>query len=55
LRTFGSSAEGSAFAVILMNCAVPTLVKIDIGAFRRRASKMAALAENRGADTSGAR
>ena len=55
LRTFGSSAEGSAFAVILMNCAVPTLVKIDIGAFRRRASKMAALAVNRGADTSGAR
>lgn len=41
LRTFGASAEGSAFAVIIMNCAVPALAKIDAGAYRRRAIKAA--------------
>ncbi len=40
LRAFGSSAEGSAFAVIVMNCAVPSIAKLDI-AFRRRAFKSA--------------
>jgi Na+-translocating ferredoxin:NAD+ oxidoreductase subunit D len=41
MRAFGSSAEGSAFAVILMNCAVPAIAKLDTGGFRRRASKAA--------------
>jgi Na+-translocating ferredoxin:NAD+ oxidoreductase subunit D len=40
LRSFGSSAEGSAFAVILMNCAVPAISKIDVAAFRRRAARV---------------
>jgi electron transport complex protein RnfD len=38
-RSFGLSAEGSAFAVILMNCVVPALSKLDIAASRRRATK----------------
>jgi electron transport complex protein RnfD len=42
LRSFGSSAEGSAFAVILMNCAVPALTRIDTASSLRRAAKIAA-------------
>jgi len=41
LRSFGSSAEGSAFAVILMNCSVPALAKIDTASSLRRAAKVA--------------
>jgi len=39
LRSFGASAEGSAFAVILMNCAVPAISKLDTAASLRRASR----------------
>lgn len=39
LRTFGASAEGTAFAVILMNCGVPALARLDMKAYLRRASK----------------
>jgi electron transport complex protein RnfD len=53
LRTFGSSAEGSAFAVILMNCAVPVIAKLDSNAFRRRASKAAKPALTERADNNG--
>jgi electron transport complex protein RnfD len=42
LRSFGSSAEGSAFAVILMNCAVPAISKLDDSAVIRRAARLAA-------------
>jgi Na+-translocating ferredoxin:NAD+ oxidoreductase subunit D len=42
LRSFGSSAEGSAFAVILMNCAVPALAKLDIAASHRRTARAGA-------------
>jgi Na+-translocating ferredoxin:NAD+ oxidoreductase subunit D len=42
LRSFGVSAEGSAFAVILMNCAVPALAKLDTAASVRRAARAAA-------------
>ena len=41
IRSFGSSAEGSAFAVIVMNCVVPLLARMDVAAFRRRVSKSA--------------
>jgi electron transport complex protein RnfD len=54
LRTFGASAEGSAFAVILMNCAVPALAKIDAGAFRRRAARAPAIAAE-GAEAHGSK
>jgi electron transport complex protein RnfD len=53
LRIFGSSAEGSAFAVILMNCAVPAVAKLDTRAFRRRASKALTAAATERADTNG--
>jgi Na+-translocating ferredoxin:NAD+ oxidoreductase subunit D len=52
LRAFGSSTEGSAFAVILMNCAVPAVARLDTAASRRRASKAAEARQggnNRGA------
>jgi Na+-translocating ferredoxin:NAD+ oxidoreductase subunit D len=39
LRAFGSSAEGTAFAVILMNCGVPALARMDTKSYLRRASK----------------
>jgi electron transport complex protein RnfD len=39
LRAFGASAEGTAFAVILMNCGVPALAKLDTAAYLRRAAK----------------
>jgi Na+-translocating ferredoxin:NAD+ oxidoreductase subunit D len=42
LRAFGSSAEGTAFAVILMNCGVPALARLDSKAYLRRASKAGA-------------
>jgi Na+-translocating ferredoxin:NAD+ oxidoreductase subunit D len=42
LRSFGSSAEGSAFAVILMNCAVPALARLDTKAGLRLVAKAAA-------------
>ena len=38
-RAFGASPEGSAFAVILMNCAVPALATLDRGAHKRRAAR----------------
>ncbi len=41
IRAFGFLPEGSAFAVIIMNCAVPVMAKIDVAAFRRRASRSA--------------
>ncbi len=44
IRAFGIAPEGSAFAVIIMNCAVPLISKIDVAAFRRRASKSDGLA-----------
>lgn len=37
LRGYGASAEGSAFAVILMNCCVPAIEKLDTLAGLRRA------------------
>jgi electron transport complex protein RnfD len=37
LRIFGASAEGTAFAVILMNCFVPALARLDTKASLRRA------------------
>lgn len=42
-RAFGALPEGCAFAVILMNCAVPLLAKMDVAAFRRRAMKSAGM------------
>jgi Na+-translocating ferredoxin:NAD+ oxidoreductase subunit D len=36
LRSLGSATEGSAFAVIIMNCAVPALTRLDLAAARRR-------------------
>jgi electron transport complex protein RnfD len=39
LRAYGASAEGTAFAVILMNCGVPALAKLDAKSSFRRASK----------------
>jgi electron transport complex protein RnfD len=39
LRSFGSSPEGSAFAVILMNCTVPAIARLDAAGSRRRASR----------------
>jgi Na+-translocating ferredoxin:NAD+ oxidoreductase subunit D len=36
LRSLGSAPEGCAFAVIIMNCAVPALSKLDLAAARRR-------------------
>ena len=41
LRSFGASAEGSAFAVILMNCCVPALAKLDAATSLRRAARAA--------------
>jgi Na+-translocating ferredoxin:NAD+ oxidoreductase subunit D len=38
-RAFGATPEGSAFAVILMNCAVPALATLDRGAYKRRAAR----------------
>jgi electron transport complex protein RnfD len=37
LRSYGASAEGSAFSVILMNCCVPAIEKLDAVASLRRA------------------
>jgi Na+-translocating ferredoxin:NAD+ oxidoreductase subunit D len=48
LRSFGASAEGSAFAVILMNCVVPAIAKIDSATSLRRAAKAAAEAAGTG-------
>lgn len=42
LRSFGSRSEGSAFAVILMDCAVPAIAKLDAGISRWRASRIRA-------------
>jgi Na+-translocating ferredoxin:NAD+ oxidoreductase subunit D len=53
LRVFGSSAEGSAFAVILMNCAVPAVAKLDTSAFRRRASRALTATVTEKADNNG--
>jgi Na+-translocating ferredoxin:NAD+ oxidoreductase subunit D len=39
LRLFGSRSEGTAFAVILMDCAVPALSKLDATIARLRASR----------------
>jgi electron transport complex protein RnfD len=36
LRSLGAAPEGSAFAVIIMNCAVPALSKLDRALARRR-------------------
>jgi Na+-translocating ferredoxin:NAD+ oxidoreductase subunit D len=44
LRSFGASAEGSAFAVILMNCAVPALARLEASGPRWRTLR---LRENR--------
>jgi Na+-translocating ferredoxin:NAD+ oxidoreductase subunit D len=41
LRSFGSSAEGTAFAVILMNCVVPALSAMEMKVYGRRAAKAA--------------
>ncbi len=41
LRLFGSAPEGSAFAVIIMNCAVPAIGRLDLRSSRRRALKAA--------------
>ena len=41
-RSFGASAEGTAFAVILMNCAVPAIAKLDTGSSLRRAARAGA-------------
>ncbi len=54
LRTFGASAEGSAFAVIMMNCAVPAIARLDTAATRRRAAKASA-GTARGGNANGAR
>jgi len=42
LRNFGSSAEGSAFAVILMNCAVPAIDRLGSRVSARRLEAPAA-------------
>lgn len=42
LRAFGSSAEGTAFAVILMNCGLPAIARLDTKAHLRRAAKAGA-------------
>jgi Na+-translocating ferredoxin:NAD+ oxidoreductase subunit D len=42
LRTFGSLAEGSAFAVIIMNCGVPALSRLGTKTYLRRAAKAGA-------------
>jgi Na+-translocating ferredoxin:NAD+ oxidoreductase subunit D len=42
LRAFGSSSEGTAFAVILMNCGVPALARLDRKAYLRRTSRIEA-------------
>ena len=52
-RTFGSSVGGSVFAVIMMNCAVPTLAKLDTRASQRRALNAVAL--TKGTDPHGIR
>jgi Na+-translocating ferredoxin:NAD+ oxidoreductase subunit D len=44
LRSFGASAEGSAFAVILMNCGVPAIARLDSAAGLRRAARAAGIA-----------
>jgi electron transport complex protein RnfD len=36
LRSLGSASDGSAFAVIIMNCAVPALSKLDVAVVRAR-------------------
>jgi Na+-translocating ferredoxin:NAD+ oxidoreductase subunit D len=41
LRAFGASAEGTAFSVIMMNCAVPALARLDTKAYLWRAAKSA--------------
>jgi len=48
LRAFGSSPEGSAFAVILMNCAVPALARLDVASSRKRGSRLAEAREGGG-------
>jgi Na+-translocating ferredoxin:NAD+ oxidoreductase subunit D len=40
-RSFGANPEGTAFAVILMNCLVPSLSKLDTKAQLRRAAAIA--------------
>jgi len=40
LRAFGSSGEGTAFAVIMMNCGVPAIARLDTKVYLRRASRM---------------
>jgi electron transport complex protein RnfD len=47
LRAYGASAEGTAFAVILMNCGVPALAKLDAKSNFRRASKTRARTQGR--------
>jgi electron transport complex, RnfABCDGE type, D subunit len=42
LRSFGSRSEGTAFAVILMNCAVPAITKLDARVSRWRAARTSA-------------
>jgi electron transport complex protein RnfD len=41
LRSFGASAEGSAFAVILMNCAVPAIQGLGANVYKRSAAGFA--------------
>jgi len=36
LRSLGSSTEGTAFAVLIMNCAVPALAALDVSSARNR-------------------
>jgi electron transport complex protein RnfC len=51
LRSLGSASDGSAFAVIIMNCAVPALSKLDVAAARSRlniASKLTRLTRQGG-------
>jgi electron transport complex protein RnfD len=48
LRAFGASAEGTAFAVILMNCCVPALARLDATDMLRRFSRAEAKAGSNG-------
>jgi len=48
LRALGSATEGSAFAVIIMNCVVPAISKLDLAAARRRIRGAVAAGSDRG-------
>jgi Na+-translocating ferredoxin:NAD+ oxidoreductase subunit D len=52
-RTFGGAPEGTAYAVLVMNCAVPALIGIEESASRKRAARSANAMETAGAELNG--